>query len=54
MFASEKEWVTSVQVLHLHVYGVVPSQKSRIIFSGDQSNSAKKVTSLSTGACIDG
>ena len=44
----------SVQDLHLHETFSVPSPKSHIICSGNQSNSAEKVTSFHTGACLDG
>jgi hypothetical protein len=38
----------------LHVSVGVPSQKSRTISSGNQSNSAKNATLALIGACLDG
>jgi hypothetical protein len=46
--------VISLHVLHLQVTVSDPSQKSHIILSGNQSNSAENDTSFHTGACLDG
>ncbi len=52
--ASLNVCVISVQFLHLHVVAADQSPKSHIIFSGNQSNSAEKLTSVHAGACLDG